>query len=428
MSVIKTIKAFFKRLGPGVITGAADDDPSGIATYSQTGAQFGYQQLWTALYLLPLMTAIQEACARIGAVTGKGLAAVIKEHYSKPILYLTVTLVLLANTLNIGADIGAMAAAANLIIPIPFPILTVLFTITILILEIFTSYRLYSRLLKWLVLALLAYPVTVFMVKQPWLELLKSTLIPHFEFNFAFLFIIIAVIGTTISPYLFFWQASEEVEEEKSHHIFHDGRPEISRSFIKNLRLDNFLGMFLSNSATWCIIVVAGTVLHQNGLTNINTAADAAKAIEPLVQSFPNAGFWAKTIFAIGIIGLGLLAIPVLSGSAAYALAETFNWREGLNLKLRRAYGFYGIIIVSTLIGLVINFIGIDPIKTLIYAAVFNGLAAIPLIFLIRQISRDPKIMGKYSGGQLSNLLLWLTFFAMALTGLALFLSFLGLI
>ena len=377
------IKKFFKILGPGVITGAADDDPSGIATYTQTGAQFGYGQLWTALLMLPLMASVQEACARIGAVTGKGIAAVIKQNYSRKILFALVGLVVVANTINIGADIGAVAAAVQLLVPINFSMAVLLFTALILFLEIFLSYKTYSRILKWLCLALLAYPLTVFMVRQPWGDLLRSTLTPNLQFDFAFLFIITGVLGTTISPYMFFWQASEEVEEEREKKMIKHGHVKLTKGFMRNLRIDNFSGMLFSEIATWSIIVVAATVLHGNGITDVQTTADAAKALEPLVQTFPNAGYLAKLIFAIGVIGLGLLGIPVLSGSASYALSEALGWRNGLNLKFKKAHGFYGVITVATLIGLCINFIGIDPIKALIFTAVFNGVAAVPLLFFI---------------------------------------------
>jgi NRAMP (natural resistance-associated macrophage protein)-like metal ion transporter len=416
------IKKFFNIFGPGVITGAADDDPSGIATYTQTGAQFGYGQLWTAVAMLPLMISIQEACARIGAVTGHGLAAVIKANYSKKVLYAAVVLVVVANTINIGADIGAVAAAAQLIIPANFVILTLGFTALILILEIFTSYKVYSRILKWLALTLLAYPITVFIVSQPWWTIISATFLPHVELNFEFFFIITGVLGTTISPYMFFWQASEEVEEEKAQHLIGwFGKPKIGKKFIRNLRLDNLTGMLFSEFATWSIIVVAATVLHQNGLTNIATAADAAKALEPLVQTFPYAGFLAKLIFAVGIIGLGLLGIPVLSGSAAYALTEAFNMKEGLNLKLKKAHGFYGVLTIATLIGLMINFIGINPIKALVFTAVFNGVAAVPLIFLIAKIARNKKIMGEYRSKWLSNTVVWITFSVMLASAVAMF-------
>ncbi|MBI5734086.1 MAG: divalent metal cation transporter [Candidatus Kerfeldbacteria bacterium] len=419
--MFKGLKKFFKAAGPGVITGAADDDPSGIATYTQTGAQFGYGQLWTAVTMLPFMVSIQEACARIGAVTGKGIAAVIKENYNKKVLYFTLCLVVVANTINIGADLGAMGAAAQLIIPVNFALLTILFTVIILLLEIFTSYKSYARILKWLTLSLLSYPLTVFIVKQPWDVLLRATFVPHIEFSFAFLFIITGVLGTTISPYMFFWQASEEVEEEKEKHLLRHGRPHIGKRFIRNLRLDNFFGMLSSNLATWCIIVVAATVLNSNGITNVGTAAEAAKALEPLVNTFPNAGFLAKMIFAVGVIGLGLLAVPILSASASYALSEALSWHEGLNLKLKKAHGFYGVITIATLIGLLINFIGLDPIKALVFAAVFNGVAAVPLIFIIAQLARNQKIMGQYKSGVFSQVFVGATFVLMATSAVAMF-------
>jgi len=419
---ILKIKKFFKVFGPGVVTGAADDDPSGIATYTQTGAKFGYGQLWTVIVMLPLMVAVQEACARIGAVTGHGLATVIKTNYSKKVLYAAVLLVVVANTINIGADIGALAAAAQLIIPVNFTILTLGFTALILVLEIFTSYRVYSRILIWLALTLLAYPLTLFIISKPWQTIITATFLPHVELNFEFFFIITGILGTTISPYMFFWQAAQEVEEEKAQHLMSRyGTPKIGEKFIKNLRIDNLTGMIFSEFATWSIIVVAATVLNQNGITNITSAAEAAKALEPLVQTFPNSGFLSKLIFAVGIMGLGLLSIPILSGSAAYAISEAFNMKEGLNLKLKKAHGFYGVITIATLIGLMINFIGIDPIKALVFTAVFNGVAAVPLIFLIARIARNKKIMGEYRSGWLSNTVVWITFLVMLASAVAMF-------
>lgn len=316
-----------------------------------------------------------------------------------------------------------MAAAANLIIPLPFAFLTILFTGLILTLEIFTSYPVYARILKWLTISLFAYLLTAVIITQPWVEVIKATFIPNFELSFAFFFIITGVLGTTISPYMFFWQASEEVEEEISDGILskQGGIPKINKSFMRNLKIDNALGMFLSEVATWSIIVTTATVLHTHGVTDIKTAADAAKALEPLVNTFPNAGFIAKAIFAIGVIGLGLLGIPVLAGSASYALSEAFNWHEGLYRKLRQAHGFYGAITIATIIGLLINFVGIDPIKALIYSAVFNGIAAVPLIFLIARIGNNKRIMGEYKNGKLSNTIIWITFLAMFGAAIALF-------
>lgn len=412
-------------LGPGVITGAADDDPSGIATYSQTGAQFGYGQLWVALFTLPLMIAVQEACARIGLVTGKGVVAVVKERYGAKMTVTVVFLVLIANTINIGADIGAMAAAVELIHPVNFVVVTLGFTALILLLEIFTTYRVYARILKWLALFLVCYVITVFIVPEPWGEILHATFVPHLEFNFSFLFIITGVIGTTISPYMFFWEASEEVEEERERNVLRPGQlPNIGWNDIRRMRFDNFLGMLSSNVVTWCIIVTTATVLNKNGVTNIATPADAAKALEPLVSSFPDAGYAAKVIFSAGVIGLGLLAVPVLSGSASYAVAEALNWQASFSQKLNRAHGFYGVITIATLIGLMINFVGIDPIRALIVTAVINGVVAVPLIFVITRIANDPKIMGEYKSGRLSNVLLWLTFACMGAAAVGMFASY----
>jgi NRAMP (natural resistance-associated macrophage protein)-like metal ion transporter len=299
------IKGFWRILGPGLVTGAADDDPSGIATYSQTGAQFGYGQLWTAFYMLPLMTAVQEACARIGLVTGKGITTIVKERYSRGVLYSVVMLVVIANVINIGADIGAMASAAQLLVPIPFAVLTLIFTTIILLLEVFTNYRVYSKILKWLAITLMAYPITVFIVHQPWGTILKATVIPHFEFSFAFFFIITGVLGTTISPYMFFWEASQEVEEDKKKHLITTGKPAISNISVKRMRIDNTFGMIFSEFATWSIIVVAATVLHNSGVHDVKTAADAAKAIEPLVHSFPNAGFYQNLFFPSALLAWG---------------------------------------------------------------------------------------------------------------------------
>jgi Mn2+/Fe2+ NRAMP family transporter len=260
------------------------------------------------------------------------------------------------------------------------------------------------------------------MVTQPWWTLLKATFIPRVELNFQFLFIITGVLGTTISPYLFFWQASQEVEEEhKKHMAKRNGKPRVSKRYMRNLKIDNFIGMFLSEIVTWFIIVVSATVLHANGITDIKTGADAAKALEPLVQTFPHAGYLAKLIFAVGIIGLGLLSVPILAGSAAYALSETFNWKKGLNLKFKKAHGFYGVITIATLVGLSINFVGIDPFKALIYAAVINGVVAVPLIFVIGQIAKNDKIMGDYKSGWLSKTVICITLIGMTVAAIAMF-------
>jgi NRAMP (natural resistance-associated macrophage protein)-like metal ion transporter len=412
-----------KIAGPGIITGAADDDPSGIATYTQTGAQFGYGQLWTALLVLPMLIAVQEACARIGAVSGKGISAVVKERYSKKVLYGMLVLIVVANTINLGADLGAMGAAAQLIVPVNFTVLVLFFTAAILVLEIFTTYKTYARILKWLCVTLFSYVITVFLVKEPWGTILKATFVPHIEFTPEFFFIITGVIGTTISPYMFFWEASEEVEEERIKGMIRKGVPRVTAPFMRRLRMDNFLGMVSSQIGAWCIIVVGATVLHRNGITHITSAAQAAKALEPLVHSFPHAGFLAELIFAIGIIGLGFLAVPVFSGSASYALSEALNWKAGLNLKLKRAHGFYGVITIATLVGLMVNFIGINPMQALVVTAVINGVVAVPLIFLVARIARNKEIMGEYRSGTLSNVLVWATFVFMGASAVAMFVT-----
>lgn len=412
-------------LGPGVVTGAADDDPSGLATYSQAGAQFGLALPWTMLFTYPMMTAVQEACMRIGAVTGKGLAAVIAEHYPKKILYPVVALVVLANTLNIGSDIGAMAASMQLLVPLPFGLLAVFFSLIMLILEVLVPYKTYVRILKWLAITLFAYPVTAFLVNVPWGEVLRATFMPQVEWTPEFLYIIVAIFGTTISPYLFFWQTSEVVEDEIAAHRLaqRGGVPRVTGPYLRRLRIDTAIGMLFSNTIAWFVIVVGAVVLGSAGITNINSAADAAKALEPLVTGYENAGYIAKVIFATGVIGIGLMSVPVLAGSSSYAIAETFSWREGLYRRFSKARGFYGVIIAGTLAGLLFNFIGVDPIKALVFTAVFNGIAAVPLIYLIARISRRKDVMGEYQSKWLSQAGLWTCFAVMGAAAVALLLS-----
>jgi NRAMP (natural resistance-associated macrophage protein)-like metal ion transporter len=412
------IRQMFRKAGPGVITGAADNDPSGIATYSQTGAQYGYALLWTAFFLLPFQIAIQGACARIGAVSGQGLAAVTKKQYGK-VIYTLVALLFIANTINIGADIGAMAAATELIFPGNFYILCIAFTIAILLLEVLVAYKIYSNILKWLTLTLLAYPVTLLMIHAPWLKILKSSFIPRVEYNSNYLFILIGIVGTTISPYLFFWEASHVVEDANAKQIYASTSSHIrKRKFIKNLSIDNFMGMVISQVCAWAIIVITAVVLHPAGVTDIKTAADAAKALEPLL------GKSAEYIFALGIVGLGGLAIPILAGSAAYACSEVFGWKWGLDHKLKGAKGFYSVIIASSVLGLAMNFFGINPMKALIYAAFINGIASIPMIAFIGFISNNEKLMKEYKNTLLINLLIMGAFFAMLIATLALVFSF----
>lgn len=407
---------FLRVLGPGLTTGAADDDPSGIATYSQAGAGFGYGLLWIFPLMYPLLLAVQELCSRIGAVTGKGLAAIIKEHYSKKLLYMSVGLVVIANTINIGADLGAMAAAMRLLIPLPFGLLAAVFALLVVGLEVFVDYKTYARILKWLAIVLFAYPVTAFLVGQSWRTVFDATFLPDITISFTTIYILVGIIGTTISPYLFFWDTSEVVEDEIASHRATESAlraPKVSKHFLHDVRVDNFVGMTLTVVTAWFIVVTCASVLHASGVHTINTAADAAKALEPLVDGFPHAGVAAKLLFSVGVIGIGLLAVPVLAGSSAYAISEAAGWREGLHRKYKKAKAFYGVIAGATLVGLLINFVGIDPIKALIFTAVFNAIAAIPLLVMIARIGNDTKIMGAFSSKRVSNTLVWLSFLIM---------------
>lgn len=418
---MKQLKKILKVFGPGFITGASDDDPSGIATYSQTGAMFGYTQLWTAVFSFPLMAVVQEMCGRIGLVTGRGLAGVIKHNYSKPVLYFSVMLLFVANTINIGADLGAMAGAAKLIIPLPFTILLLLFTTVTLTLEVFVSYKVYSKILKYLTFSLFAYIVTVFVVKQDWTRVVVSTFIPSISFSKDYLMNIIAILGTTISPYLFFWQAGEEVEDQVDKgrlRMMGAGIPKITKIDIDDMRLDTVIGMFFSNLVMFFIIVTTASTLHSHGIKNIETAAQAAEALKPF------AGDFAFVLFALGVIGTGFLAVPVLAGSASYALAETFGWKEGLYRKFSSAHGFYGVISVATIMGLVVNFTPIKPFTMLYYTAILNGVIAPILIFIILGIANNTKIMKQRTNGLFSNIIGYGTAIIMSILALVLIASF----
>jgi NRAMP (natural resistance-associated macrophage protein)-like metal ion transporter len=419
----KKFGRFLHVLGPGIVTGAADDDPSGIATYSQAGAGFGYGFLWVFPIMYPLLMAVQESCSRIGAVTGKGLASVIKEHYSRKLLYMSVALVVVANTVNIGSDLGAMAATTQLFVDIPYSVLAVFYAVVIVLLVVFVKYKQYAKILKWLAIVLLAYPVTAFLVGQDWPELFRNTFGVVPAINAQTIYILVGILGTTVSPYLFFWDTSEIVEEEIAHHrLSSTGKdPHVTKHYLKNIKIDNFFGMSLATITAWFIVVVCASVLFKNGITNIDSASAAAQALEPLVQGFPNAGLIAKLIFSVGIIGIGLLAIPTLAGSSAYAISETLGWKEGLYRKFSKAIGFYAVIIGATIVGLVINFVGIDPIQALIFTAVFNGIAAVPLLWMIARIGNDKQIMGQYKNSKISNLFVRIAFAAMTLAVLALF-------
>ncbi len=418
---MKKIKKILKSFGPGFITGASDDDPSGIATYSQTGAMFGYSQLWTALFSFPFMTVIQEICGRIGIVTGKGLAGVIKRNYSKKILYFSVSLLLFANIINIGADLGAMASSAQLIIGFPFVVLLIIFTLVTLILEVFISYKVYAKYLKYLTFSLLAYIFGAFVIKQDWTEIFSATLMPSISFNKEYLLNIAAILGTTISPYLFFWQSSEEVEEEVAAgkiKMMGAGIPKVTKKDIATLRLDTIAGMFFSNIVMFFIIITCASTLFKNGITNIATAADAAAALKPILGDF------SGSLFALGIIGTGFLAIPVLAGSASYAISETLGWKEGLYRKFSKALGFYSVIVFATVIGVIINFTSIPPFKMLYYTAILNGLISPPLLLLILLIGRNEKIMGKYTNSSLTNILGWAITLIMTVIAIGLLLTF----
>ena len=417
-----SFRNFFKNLGPGVITGASDDDPSGIATYSQAGAQFGINALWFALFLYPLMTAVQEMCARIGLVTGGGLGSAIKKQFSNKTVIPITTLLFVANTINIGVDIGAMGASAQIIIPnVPVFAIALCFTGLIIGAEILIPYKKYVKILKYLTFSLFAYVITAIIVGGNPSQILIATITPHVEFNSSFAMMFVAILGTTISPYLFFWQASEEAEEDVAKNKISEvgsGRPKITKTDLKIMKSDVVIGMAFSQVIMWFIILTTANTLYPNGITNITTAEEAAKALEPLVKTFPNAGIASKIIFALGIIGTGLLAIPVLAGSSAYALADGFGWRQGLSKKFRQAKAFYLTIAMSTAIGLWINFIGINPITALIYAAVINGMVAVPMLFVMMRVANNKIILGRKTNGKVSNILGWITFCLMSISSI----------
>ena len=421
----KKISKFLRVLGPGFITGASDDDPSGIATYSQAGAQFGYGQLWTAPFSFPFMATIQEMCGRIGIVSGKGLSGVIRDHYSKKILYFAVSLLFLANVINIGADLGAMAASAQLIFGIPFIAWLLFFSALIIFLEIFLKYKTYARVLKLLTFSLFSYVIAAFVVRQNWGEVFKSTIIPSFSLEKGYILNIVAILGTTISPYLFFWQSDEEAEEENiKHKVITTGKgiPRLSRRMIGEMRLDTIVGMFFSNLVMFFIIILTGSTLYSAGIRNIETAQQAAEALRPV------AGNFAFLLFAAGIIGVGFLAVPILSGSASYALSEAFSWKVSLNMRFSKAHKFYLIIVIATLFGILINLLSVPPFKMLYYSAVINGLCAPPLLILIMKVSNNKKIMGDYTNSSLSNVMGIATVVIMTTASLALILSFSGII
>jgi len=380
-------------LGPGLITGASDDDPSGIATYSQSGAQFGYSMTWVMLFTWPLMAAIQEISARIGRVTGKGIAANLREHYSVWLLRPIVALLLVANFINLGADLGAMGDALRLLIGGPRGLYVILFAAGCTILEIFSSYQRYVTFLKWSTLSLFAYVATALIVQVPWGEVAYDTIVPQVSWQTDYIVVIVAVLGTTISPYLFFWQSSEEAEDERVDPAAHSliEHPEEARREIRRIEIDTYVGMGLSNLVAFFIIVTTAATLHAHGITDVQTSEQAAEALRPI------AGNFAFVIFALGILGTGLLAVPVLAGSSAYALAEAMQWEGGLSRLPNEAKQFYATIVGGTVIGVGINFVNIDPIKALFWSAVINGVVAVPLMIVMMIMTMQPKVMGQFT-------------------------------
>ena len=390
------LQRFWKLLGPGLITGASDDDPSGIATYSQAGAAYGLSTLWTAIIAFPLMASIQQMCAKIGLVTSQGLTGTLKDHYPRPILYLMLLFSFPAIVMNIGADIAGMGAVGNLLFPsIEATFFSVFFTIVLLILIIYLPYQKIASILKYLCIVLLVYLIVPFLYKQNWLEILKATVIPTIKFNKEYVGILVGILGTTISPYLFFWQASMEVEEmkHKKKHLM------VNKKIIHDMKEDVDFGMSFSGLVMFFIILTTGTVLYNSGIHQIDTVEQAALALKPL------AGNFAYLLFAIGVIGTGLLAIPVLSGSLSYIITETFGWEQGLDKKFHEAKAFYIVIAISLLLGLSLNYIGISPIKALIYTAILYGVTAPVLIAIILHICNNKKVMGIYTNDRKANIL-----------------------
>jgi len=411
----KLAEEYWDTLGPGLTTGAADDDPSGIATYSQAGAQYGLQLIWLAVFTYPFMATVQEMCARIGVVTGQGLAANIRKHYPAYALYGATALLFFANTLNIAADLGAMSAATRLLLPgVGFEMLVIFFALVSLLLQIFTTYARYAKYLKYLALALLSYVVVAFSVGLDWGDVFRHALIPSFTFSKDQIFLVCAILGTTISPYLFFWQTSQEVEERilKGEATVEERRAQVNPEIVKNMRTDVWSGMAFSNLITFFIFAACAGTLYAHGITNIATADQAAAALRPF-------GEFAFLLFALGIVGTGLLAVPVLAGSTAYALSESFGWKNGLYRKLDQAYAFYGVIIVSMFIGIAANFVHLDPIKGLIYAAVANGVIAPIILFFVVRLSNNKHLMGEYVNHPFISKMGWITIGFMALSGIA---------
>lgn len=411
------VRGFLKALGPGLVTGAADDDPSGIATYSQVGAQFGYGMAWTMLYSFPLMAVIQAISARIGAVTGRGIASNLRRHYQPWLLRAVVALLLIANIINLGADLGAMGAALTLIVGGPALLYTVAFGVACILLEVFVSYARYAEALKWATLSLFAYVAVVFAAGVPWGDALYATLVPQIAFDASHAMALVAILGTTISPYLFFWQAGQEVEELHRRHVKalwvapRKAGPELAR-----IRTDTITGMGVSNLIAIFVIFATAATLNAHGVTEIATSAQAAEALRPI------AGIFTFALFAAGIIATGMLAVPVLAGSAAYAVSELFGWPEGLDHRPREARAFYATIAVATLAGVALNFTPIDPVRALYWSAVVNGVLAAPLMAVMMIVAMNPRIMGRLTLPRPMMLLGWLATAAMAAASVGFFL------
>ena len=398
------LSTLLKHLGPGFVTGASDDDPAGIGTYIQTGAQFGYLQLWIALFSFPFMTVIQEMCGRIGLVTGQGLAAVIRNNYARPVLLFVITIQVVTNTINIGADLSAMAESTQLLWHIPYYLLLALTTLITTALIVLVPYRNYAVYLKFLGLALLTYVISAFTVHVDWRQVLTATFVPHLEWNKDFILTLVAVFGVTISPYEFFWQSSEEVEELVDEHKLkreEASRPQTSRADVRFLRYDTVFGMFFSNAITFFIIITAAATLNAHGHTDVQSATQAAQVLKPL------AGNFTFFLFSVGIVSSGLLAIPVMAGSSAYAVGGAFNWSRTLSKPFWQEWRFYGIIVASCVIGLLVNALHIPPFKLLYYAAVLNGVISPVLLFVVTQIAGNPKIMKQFTNSRFSSVLGW---------------------
>jgi NRAMP (natural resistance-associated macrophage protein)-like metal ion transporter len=412
------VRRFFSELGPGLITGAADDDPSGIATYSVTGATFGYGPLWTALFSFPLMVAVQLMCARLGMVTGRGLAAVIRRRYPRPVLWFACSLLIVANVINIGADLGGMGEATQMVTGVSAFWWTPVFAVVIVLLLCFTSYRQMARVLKWLTLVLFAYVITAFIARPDWAKVLHATLIPDIQWSGAYLSVLVGILGTTISPYLFFWQAAEEVEEERC-----IGRNTVAQrqgatdEELRRSRTDVLTGMFFSNLVMYFIILTTAATLHAHGLTQIDTARQAAEALRPLAG---NGAYW---LFTLGLIGTGMLGVPVLAGSSAYAIAEAMAWHGSLDSKPRVAPKFYAVLAVAMSVGLCLVYAGVGPVKMLFWSAVANGVLAPPLIVLIVLLTTDRTVMGNRVNPAWLRRLGWLAAIVMTAAAVCMFVA-----